>query len=195
MMEVKSEAEASDPCHPLTTWKASNFSNLLKLYPSSTAGTFLLKYLYTKGLREHCKVNGWCWECTLKPSKADGYCQSKIQWFNNKQLTLLTYHTISHIYANRSSFVWSRNSQISHLCNNPKCFRPEHSVYESTTLNNRRKNCVVYIKCPHSADTHNGKDKFIWLCPHDPPCIKYHPSYSPDEIQKRICSRINSVDG
>ncbi len=76
------------------------------------------------------------------------------------------------------------NLQASHLCNNPKCKVLEHIIPETAQQNNSRKNCLVWIDCPHCPG------KKIIVCRHEPLCVKYVPGYESmeDLIANGVCS-------
>jgi len=175
-----------DPTVPSTEWKNHDFLELVKAHPTSPAAIFILEYLYLKLLREHCSVDGWCWINNLAPSKKLGYAQIKFQWCGH-QINLMTCHNLSYIFYNRSTYKTMEGYQVSHLCNKANCIRPDHLVYENTVDNNRRKNCLVYIKCPHDQELHKGNNCYIWTCLHTPTCIKYHPLYTRDELKSHVC--------
>jgi hypothetical protein len=59
--------------------------------------------------------------------------------------------------------------QASHRCNRPACLIPHHIIVESIDDNDKRKNCIVWFRCPH------GCRKWILVCPHNPPCVKEIP--------------------
>lgn len=54
---------------------------------------------------------------------------------------------------------------VSHLCDNARCVRPEHIIWESCSKNNGRKGCPGWIKC-------NCCDTMHDVCIHEPKCIK-----------------------
>lgn len=55
---------------------------------------------------------------------------------------------------------------ISHLCDNRRCFNPDHLTAERAIVNNSRKGCPGPITC--SVHGHLIVD----LCPHTPRCIR-----------------------
>lgn len=63
--------------------------------------------------------------------------------------------------------------QISHICDNRRCFNPDHLVEESPEDNNGRKGCPGNIYCPD----HNWM--IAALCRHQPECIRPPPTLSP----------------
>lgn len=67
----------------------------------------------------------------------------------------------------------------SHLCHRSVCSRVGHVIWESPEKNQSRKNCIVWVSCPH-ADC-NLK---VWVCPHEPGCIKYVPGATEDQVKQ-----------
>ena len=53
---------------------------------------------------------------------------------------------------------------LSHLCHNSRCFNPDHLTVESPQLNNDRKGCLVFAKCPCPCGV------VFWTCKHEPKC-------------------------
>jgi hypothetical protein len=112
------------------------------------------------------KDSGFCKLTTLKPSKEGGYVQ-------------LNYGGANKFAVLQQVLLWARGvtlvevtDQCSHLCGNPLCTLPEHVCRESPQKNNNRKGCVVWWDCPH------GCEKKIFVCRHEPPCIKFVPGYA-----------------
>jgi hypothetical protein len=67
----------------------------------------------------------------------------------------------------------SRREQCSHLCAHTKCYELLHLIAESERLNQQRKNCQVWVDCPHS-----GCLLKVRCCPHNPMCIKFCDGYT-----------------
>jgi len=131
------------------------------------------------------KGYGWCHTSTRKPSKKNGYVQ-------------LTFGSLLNGYTPRPymahQIVWMHHSgeeppnprkdglNLSHLCCNSLCLRTDHIYREETGINNRRKGCVVYIDCVEEKCEHHG---IIYVCNHEPRCIRYHPDFSDHHEMER----------
>jgi hypothetical protein len=108
--------------------------------------------------------HGFCHTLDYAPTKANGYVQ--LSWRGaNKFCTL---GEMLGWAQGINTTTGCREAQISHLCHNPKCVIPSHVVLESPVENNRRKNCLVWVNCPH-----DGCEEKVFVCTHSPPCIKY----------------------
>lgn len=115
---------------------------------------------------------GWCWESPLSPSKDGGYIQISARGFNKFAVLgeLLLWTQGLRL---RLGSEYGGKEQASHLCHRPRCTVAAHVIGESAENNNRRKNCLVWIACPHL-----GCLKKILVCPHGPRhCIKYCEGY------------------
>ena len=58
----------------------------------------------------------------------------------------------------------------SHLCHHSLCCRVGHVIWEDAKANQARKGCVVWVSCPH-----DDCQLKIWICEHEPKCIKTVP--------------------
>ena len=110
---------------------------------------------------------GWCVVTRARPTKVNGYPEvmldgSYCMTLPNLLLALKGHKELVHVS--------SRVVHASHLCGNPQCVVKEHVVPETPQKNNRRKGCSVWEPCFHC-------NVPIFTCPHEPPCIKYHPDY------------------
>jgi hypothetical protein len=116
---------------------------------------------------ERCLKKGFCTIYNLKPSKVNGYVQISFGGVNK-------FCTLGEMLGWAAGFRTSmaEGIQVSHLCGEPRCMLPAHVVPESAMANNGRKNCVVWVNCPHA-----GCDLKIMACPHEPYCIKYVPGW------------------
>jgi hypothetical protein len=94
-----------------------------------------------------------CWMIDKVP-RSDGY----VRWGIPKGSTKLAYgketgersfylHHLSW-YASGMTLPTPVVQHLSHLCNNTRCFNPEHLCVEDPTTNNSRKNCLVATRCP-----------------------------------------------
>jgi len=69
------------------------------------------------------------------------------------------------VLAYNGIFAKNPTDQISHLCDNPKCIKVNHLMWETSSENNNRKGCPGWIKC-------NCCDELHDVCIHTPKCIK-----------------------
>jgi hypothetical protein len=106
------------------------------------------------------KNKGWCKIVDLSPTKPGGYVQISAMGAN-KVLVLQEVAA-----AAGGQYRSEENAQVSHRFHQPKCKVPDHMCIESSVLNNQRKGCLVWIKCPCC-------NEILWVCTHEPPCIKF----------------------
>lgn len=69
----------------------------------------------------------------------------------------------------------------SHLCENPRCFNPDHLLWESAPVNNSRKGCPGDIYCPHHGHF------LVAICRHTPKCMK--PMLAPEQVNCCLWNR------
>jgi hypothetical protein len=139
--------------------------------PPKTANTvrYLLMHpeeankVYTK-LLHSSTGHGSCILTKNVPTKPDGYSQVGIQ-IDGVQRKIMTHH-LSMIATGRR-LPEKKCDEVSHLCHNRRCINSSHLIVESKVDNNGRKNCMVWIPCPHEDCT-----KRISVCTHSPKCIK-----------------------
>ncbi|KAK9359472.1 zinc-binding loop region of homing endonuclease-domain-containing protein [Lipomyces starkeyi] len=83
-----------------------------------------------------------CWESNLKPDKG-GYCRIDLRKLLHVRLWT---HQLALIADNRGAelkmTLGSNSFDVSHICNNSKCFNPGHLIVESRQNNTRRRTCV-----------------------------------------------------
>jgi hypothetical protein len=103
---------------------------------------------------------GWCRVVALKESKENGYVQ--VSWGGANKFACL-----------QSVVVWANGETLkagedaSHLCHQKKkCVNRAHIIPESTLDNQVRKGCRVWVNCNHCC-------KKVFVCSHQPACIKY----------------------
>jgi len=107
---------------------------------------------------------GYCIECQLKPSKEGGYIQVSSGGANK-------FCVLGEMVAWAKGVRPTQEDQVSHLCHRPTCVVPAHVTIESARANNARKGCRVWVDCPHCPLK-------IFICDHQPACIRYAPGYS-----------------
>lgn len=156
---VSSSVPSSDPA-PLEEESASSIKRL-ELEASPEIAQTLLNDI------KKWHQEGWCEFVDMSPTKEGGYIQ-------------LSWHGINKIACLQEVALWARGlflrpgttDQVSHLCHHPPCRIPSHVTVESAAANNARKNCLVWVRCPHHPD------KVIIVCPHDPICIKFAEGFT-----------------
>jgi hypothetical protein len=126
-----------------------------------------------KGIKKW-HTEGWCELVDMVPSKDDGYIQLSYRGVNKVAI-------LQHVVVwSKGDFLRRPDDQVSHLCHHPSCRKSEHVVIESAGENNRRKNCLVWIVCPHHPDSK------IIVCQHSPRCIKFAEGFSSmDDLNAR----------
>jgi len=108
-----------------------------------------------------------CWLFTGS-TNSDGYGQVYLKKNSQMHLTgrgaqtAFLLHRLAYLAATGQDAV----GQVSHICDRPKCFNPDHLTDESPAVNNSRKGCPGPIAC--SVHHHIVVD----LCVHEPRCIR-----------------------
>jgi len=119
---------------------------------------------------------GWCELVKLQPTKAGGYIQVSFGGANKFAMLQLVV-----LWADGQD-LWHPGDQCSHRCHRPQCKFVGHVTAESAMVNNSRKGCLVWIDCHHCA-------KKIFICMHDPCCIKFAPGFQSleDFLDNGVC--------
>jgi len=117
-------------------------------------------------------MKGWCKLCTLKPSKAGGYIQVSYEGCNK-------FAMLQQIVLCASGQDVAEGEDCSHRCGNTACMTVGHIKADSSELNQKRKNCLVWVPCPHDCGV-------ILVCQHGEAdgsgcCIKYMADFSSQE--------------
>ena len=108
-----------------------------------------------------------CW-IFMGSTNNDGYGQvytkknSDLHRTGRQAQTAFLLHRVAYLAATGHD----ATGHVSHLCDRPKCFNPDHLVDETAVQNNSRKGCPGPIAC--SVHHHIVVD----LCPHQPRCIR-----------------------
>lgn len=94
--------------------------------------------------------NGQCWlylneYVRREKSTKYGYIRVKL----NEKWTTLHAHKVAACCRDR--VVYPKNIDISHLCHNSTCIRPEHLSAEPHHVNNNRRSCVEKNWCTEHA--------------------------------------------
>lgn len=121
--------------------------------------------------------DGWCEILELVPSKRHGYVQISANGFNKFAVL-------------EEVVIWANGQEVkegcdaSHLCHRKLCCNLDHVVSEPKPLNQSRKNCLVWIPCPHCPLK-------IFTCQHSPSCIKFCTGFNNHEqfISEGICTK------
>lgn len=115
---------------------------------------------------ENDAVTG-CWLFTGSLN-TDGYGQVFAKKNADLRLTGRSSQTafLLHRVAYLASTGRDATDHVSHLCDRPRCFNPDHLADETAQVNNSRKGCPGPISC--SVHFHVIVD----LCPHMPRCIR-----------------------
>ncbi len=111
------------------------------------------------------RQKGGCYLTKKKP-RADGYVRVELK-LDGKGYYFYLHHLA--MYVGGWVLPDGIKEHVSHLCANPKCFKPSHLVIEPAKANNLRKNCPVSVECPHKCCENK---KPINCCFHKPRCIK-----------------------
>jgi hypothetical protein len=130
-------------------------------------------------------VVGWCRLTTRVTNKREdkerplskklGYVQLSWDGINH---AFLLHHLLAFLRYRRLP-MRDGTLEVSHLCGNTVCTRSGHVVWEPAEVNQARKNCLVWVACPH----HNCPQKYIVVCPHRPLCIKGFDDLSEEEFR------------
>lgn len=126
-------------------------------------------YILTAKRREVCEVSEdiGCW-LFQGSTNTDGYGQvwtkknSDLRRRGRSSQTAFLIHRVAFLAATGQD----ATGHVSHLCDRPKCFNPDHLVDETAQQNNSRKGCPGPIAC--SVHHHVVVD----LCPHQPRCLR-----------------------
>lgn len=124
------------------------------------------------------RTEGWCELVQMAPTKSRGYIQLSYEGANN----FTNLQTVV-LWADGKD-VTREGDQCSHLCHHPSCRVVGHVTPESAVLNNQRKGCLVWIDCHHCS-------KKIFICQHEPCCIKFCPGFRNMEhlLAEGVCGR------
>jgi hypothetical protein len=118
---------------------------------------------------------GWCQIIDARGNKGDryeGYVQVSYGGCNHFALA----HELA--LWSKGCFKWAQGLESSHLCHRMKCINKNHLVYEKKEMNQRRKDCTVWINCRCKERC----KKKIMVCRHGPAdgsarCIRFCPDW------------------
>ena len=109
----------------------------------------------------------WLWNGRVLP---EGYAQIKRKSLAQRQSGDGDRNTGTNFLFHRIAYTSYHGVDChlgaSHLCGNPRCFKPDHIVDEDILANNRRKGCPGDVFCPDHGHL------IVALCHHQPRCIK-----------------------
>jgi len=130
-------------------------------------------------------VFGWCRLTSRVTNKQDDKVKSLSRKLGYVQLSwdginhaFLLHHLLAFLRYRRLP-IRDGTLEVSHLCGNTVCTRPGHVVWEPAEVNQVRKNCLVWVACPH----HSCPQEYIVVCPHKPMCIKAFGNLSEGEFR------------
>lgn len=121
---------------------------------------------------------GWCDLVEMKPSKQGGYIQVSYDGQNK-------FASLQEVTLWAGGYELRGSEQASHLCGRPACRVPGHVIPESPQANNARKNCLVWIPCPHC-------ERRILVCQHEPCCVKFAEGFTDmkDLRARGVCATV-----
>jgi hypothetical protein len=128
--------------------------SILHLHTRTMEGAFKVKYSQKLSDRSALAPNGQClvWRGTTRSSHGTLYgvlcCKVHDQWKTEYV------HRLALIFHKGWTLedVADRGLDVSHLCHNPLCVRPEHLSYEPHWVNRNRTKCVSLNICQKHAD-------------------------------------------
>ena len=103
---------------------------------------FIAKYSAKLGNNSHLSPNNICvlWHGALKAGKYTQYGVMCVK-INNKWKTI-TVHRLQYMLANHINITnLDSDMDVSHLCHNTICIKPDHLSYEPRYINNNRIAC------------------------------------------------------
>jgi hypothetical protein len=114
-------------------------------------------------------ANSEAFDDRLRPCKKshvrdDSRGNKQIAFSWNKKKRHVMIHVLSLVVATHKKFIPSKDTQVSHLCNNHWCHEPSHLCLESSQQNQSRKNCIGKVW------SHKYQD-WVQVCNHSPPCL------------------------
>ena len=112
-----------------------------------------------------------CWTIPNKKPNPKGYIQ--ISNPVNTQDKYYLHHVAYAAEYGTDTLPVDRSRHLSHLCNNPRCCRPDHLHVESVATNLSRNYCIRFMKCPSC-------DHSFFVCVHNPPCLGDNPRRTRD---------------
>jgi len=133
------------------------------------------------------REDGWCRLSTAAPTSSKGYSQVSGEGVNKfatlQELVLWAGGRAKPAYSGKSD-----PNDVSHLCDRPACTNPDHVVAETKEANNRRKGCVMAVRCSAKCRDCNGS-KDLFICPHKPSCIRFRDGYASFEeyLENGVC--------
>lgn len=166
----------------------TNSLDASELFWSSREGVAKCYSHYLETTRRNAESG--CRVLQMSPSKVGGYVQvtvSQAMFFRQSttQLKVLAHHLPIMLTCGRRP---ADGEDASHLCGNPLCIAKEHLIIESKAANQRRKNCPVYIQCPHC-------QKILVTCEHNLQCYKAGVEGVQCEAAERQRERVGGDDG
>lgn len=110
----------------------------------------------------------------------DGWCKLSVLSNNGRGYVQVSYRGANKVALLQEVCLWAQGKsekvfgfQASHLCHHPTCTIPSHIHLELEQANQRRKNCAVWVDCPHLDCVLK-----VRVCEHFPRCIRYAPGFA-----------------
>jgi len=131
--------------------------------------------------------DGWCKLSTAAPTSGKGYSQVSGEGVNKfatlQELVLWAGGGAKPAHSDKTD-----PNDVSHLCDQPACTVPSHVVVEAKDANNRRKGCVMAVRCSRKCRECNGS-KDLFICMHKPSCVRFRDGYASFEeyLKNGIC--------
>ena len=133
------------------------------------------------------RPDGWCKLSTAAPTSSKGYSQVSGEGVNKfatlQELVLWAGGGAKPAFSDKTD-----PNDVSHLCDRPACTVPSHVVVEAKDANNRRKGCVMAVRCSAKCRDCNGS-KDLFICPHTPSCVRFRDGYASFEeyLRNGVC--------
>lgn len=122
------------------------------------------------------RPDGWCLLSTQASTSSKGYSQVSSHGVNKcatlQELVLWAGGGAKPAFSEKTD-----PNDVSHLCDRPACTIPSHVAVETKAANNRRKGCVMAVRCSSKCRECNGS-KDLFICPHIPSCIRFRKGYT-----------------
>jgi len=140
---------------------------------SSALCNEIMVILQGQGIIETPSMEG-SQECWLGPQMTKTN-RPRVSFGQN--LSILLAHVA---YSTKGPWQQVRSWDVSHLCSESRCVRPDHIVVEQEMVNHSRKNCLKHGYISNK----EGVVKHMWYCSHEPPCFKLHQEHPTWDMER-----------